>query len=136
MPQKVELVCIIDDDRVYVNLVSKVIELRKLSKEIMIFKNGKEAIDFFKRHADDETVVEQQVPKIILLDLNMPIMDGWEFLKEYTQIKPKIEAPIEIFVVSSSINPRDINRAKAIKEVSDYITKPIRLGDFERIFSN
>ncbi len=135
MPQKVELVCIIDDDRVYVNLVSKVIELRKLSKEIMIFKNGKEAIDFFRQHADQE-IDGQQVPKIILLDLNMPIMDGWEFLEEYTEIKTRIATDIELFVVSSSINPRDINRAKAIEEVSDYIVKPIRSGDFERIFTN
>ncbi len=135
MPQKVELVCIIDDDRVYVNLVSKVIELRKLSKEIMIFKNGKEAIDFFRQHADKE-IDGQQVPKIILLDLNMPIMDGWEFLEEYTEIKTRIATDIELFVVSSSINPRDINRAKAIEEVSDYIVKPIRSGDFERIFTN
>ena len=135
MPQKIELVCIIDDDRVYVNLVTKIIALRKLSKKIMIFKNGKEAIEFFRQQAYDKKT-NQRVPKIILLDLNMPIMDGWEFLTEYTQIKPKIEAPINLFVVSSSINPQDINRAKAIDVVSDYIVKPINIGDFERIFSN
>ena len=135
MPQNVEKVCIIDDDRIYVNLVSRVIALKKLSKEVIIFKNGKEAIDFFKQHIKISQQ-EADVPKIILLDLNMPIMDGWEFLQEFEQIKSNINQKVKLYVVSSSINPRDVDRAKSIEAVSDYIIKPIQMQDFERIFKS
>ena len=135
MPQNVEKVCIIDDDRIYVNLVSRVIALKKLSKEVIIFKNGKEAIDFFKQNIKIPQQ-EADVPKIILLDLNMPIMDGWEFLQEFEQIKSNINQQVKLYVVSSSINPRDVDRAKSIEAVSDYIIKPIQMQDFERIFKS
>lgn len=78
----------------------------------------------------------QEIPELILLDLNMPIMDGWEFLQEFTKLRPKIARPIELYVVSSSINPTDMERARAIQEVSDYIVKPIQLNDFDKIFNN
>jgi len=134
MPQNIELVCIIDDDAIYVNLVSKIIELKKLSKEILVFNNGKEAFDFFEERTTNNMM--QEIPELILLDLNMPIMDGWEFLQEFTKLRPKIARPIELYVVSSSINPTDMERARAIQEVSDYIVKPIQLNDFDKIFSN
>ncbi len=131
MPQNTKSVCIIDDDNMYINLVSKIIELKKLSENVIVFKNGKEALDFFITSIDDHT--NNRIPQVIFLDLNMPIMDGWEFLQEFDKIKHKIEESIDLYVVSSSIDSRDINKAKSIDLVSDYLTKPIKLGDFEKI---
>ena len=131
MSQHIESVCIIDDDNVYINLVSKIIELKKLSEKVIVFKNGKEAIDFFSKSIENSDDFE--VPQVIFLDLNMPIMDGWEFLEEFTKIKDKINRNIDLYVVSSSIDVRDIERAKSIDVVQDYLTKPIKLDDFEKI---
>ncbi|WP_299182423.1 response regulator [uncultured Aquimarina sp.] len=131
MPQNTKSVCIIDDDNMYINLVSKIIELKKLSENVIVFKNGKDALDFFITSIDDHT--NNRIPQVIFLDLNMPIMDGWEFLQEFDKIKDKIEESIDLYVVSSSIDSRDINKAKSIDLVSDYLTKPIKLGDFEKI---
>jgi len=78
MGQKVELACIIDDDKIYVNLVKKIIEIKKLSENLLIYKNGKEALDYFKNSMSSVTH-EDLLPDIIFLDLNMPVMDGWEF---------------------------------------------------------
>lgn len=75
----------------------------------------------------------EDIPQIIFLDLNMPVMDGWEFLNEFSKIKNQIRKKIDLYVVSSSIDSRDIERAKSIDIVSDYLTKPIKLNDFERI---
>lgn len=129
----VERVCIIDDDKIYVTLVSKIIELRKISKELLVFKNGKEAIDYF---IGSLTNKEEEVPEIILLDLNMPVMNGWEFLEEFSKIRNQLDKEISLYVVSSSIDSRDIDRAKNIQEVTDYLTKPIKLIDFERIVAS
>lgn len=133
MGQKVELACIIDDDKIYVNLVKKIIEIKKLSQDLLIYKNGKEALDYFKNSMEGVTD-EEKLPDIIFLDLNMPVMDGWEFLNEFIKIKNKLNKKITLYVVSSSIDPRDLERAKSFNLVTDYLIKPIELKKFEKIF--
>ncbi|MEW7289773.1 response regulator [Aquimarina sp. 2304DJ70-9] len=133
MPQNIESVCIIDDDNIYINLVSKIIELKRLSESILVFNNGKEALDFFQESIHNDTQVE--VPQVIFLDINMPIMDGWEFLSEFSKIRNEVRDTIDLYVVSSSINSKDIERAKSIDVVSDYLAKPIKLNDFVRVLS-
>lgn len=127
MPQTLKLACIIDDDTIYVRLMKKLLELKKLSKEIIVFKNGREAIDFFKNTA------EKKLPELILLDLNMPVMNGWEFLNEYNSIKSTLNISPSLYVVSSSIDPLDSKKAKEISGVEDYIAKPISAEAFEKI---
>lgn len=133
MPQNIETVCIIDDDSIYINLITKILELKKISKSVLVFKNGKEALDYFQSLVDHGDT--NQIPGIILLDINMPIMDGWEFLDQFAAINEKLPERINLYVVSSSINLRDIDRAKSIDIVSDYITKPLNLDDFDKILN-
>ncbi|MFZ0489092.1 MAG: response regulator [Salegentibacter sp.] len=133
MGQKVELACIIDDDKIYVNLVKKIIEIKKLSENLLIYKNGKEALDYFKENLENLSS-EEKLPDIIFLDLNMPVMDGWEFLTEFIKIKNNFNKKITLYVVSSSIDPRDLERAKSFSLVTDYLIKPIELKKFEKIF--
>jgi CheY-like chemotaxis protein len=64
----------------------------------------------------------------------MPIMDGWEFLVEYAKLKPEINKPITLFILTSSINDQDIKRAKAIESVNSYITKPVTQAKLVEIF--
>jgi CheY-like chemotaxis protein len=56
----------------------------------------------------------------------MPIMDGFEFMEEYVKIKPKVGKKITVYMISSSVNPVDLEKAKSISEISDYIIKPIK----------
>ncbi len=133
MGQKVELACIIDDDKIYVNLVKKIIEIKKLSENLLVYKNGKEALDYFKGIMENATD-EDKLPDIIFLDLNMPVMDGWEFLNEFIKIKNNLNKKITLYVVSSSIDPRDLERARSFNLVTDYLIKPIELKKFEKIF--
>ncbi|MGY5845849.1 response regulator [Salegentibacter sp. HM20] len=133
MGQKVELACIIDDDKIYVNLVRKIIEIKKLSKNLIIFKNGREALEYFQKNLS--SLSEDSLPEIIFLDLNMPVMDGWEFLNEFIKIKNELSKKIQLYVVSSSIDPRDLERAKSFNMVTDYLIKPIELKKFEKIFT-
>jgi len=122
-----KLTCIIDDDTVYVNLVKKLIQLKKLCDNILVFKNGREALEFFK---DSESL-----PDLILLDINMPIMNGWEFLEQFNPINRGLQNRPSLYVVSSSIDPVDFKKAKSIECVRDYISKPISMESFEQIFS-
>ncbi|AEH00669.1 response regulator [Lacinutrix sp. 5H-3-7-4] len=129
----VELACIIDDDNVYVNLVKKIIETKKLCENLIVFSDGKQSIDYFE--ALLQNLDPTNIPEIIFLDLNMPIMDGWEFLERFTKIKNRLDKAITLYVVSSSINPLDVNRAKALSSVKDYLIKPVNIDELENIFS-
>lgn len=131
--QKLDLACIIDDDNLYLKIVQRIIESKGLCKEIIVFKNGKDAIDHFKSIINDPDI--KKIPDVIFLDLNMPIMDGWEFLDEFLKIPRALKKKITLYVVSSSIDPRDINRAKAISLVEDYLIKPISYDELKKVFS-
>lgn len=126
------LACIIDDDSIYVKLIKKVIETRKLCDNLLIFNNGKESIDYFEASLKDLSAAK--VPDIIFIDLNMLVMDGWEFIESFTQIEHKFNKLITLYIVSSSINPADINRAKSMSNIKDYLVKPIHAGQLEKIF--
>lgn len=129
----VELACIIDDDSVYVNLVKKIIETKKLCQNLLVFSDGKQSIDYFE--ALLQNLEAENIPEIIFLDLNMPVMDGWEFLERFTKIKNKLGKVITLYVVSSSINPLDVDRAKSLTSVHDYLIKPVNISELENIFT-
>ncbi|NRD19071.1 response regulator [Winogradskyella eckloniae] len=133
MKNKIKLACIIDDDKIYVNLVKKIIETKKLCDHLLIFKDGKEGIDYFETLL--QNFEEEQIPEVILLDLNMPIMDGWEFLERFTKIKNKFNNPITLYVVSSSINAIDIDKAKSLSTVQNYLIKPVKIDELEAVFN-
>jgi CheY-like chemotaxis protein len=128
-------VCIVDDDDVYKFAINKTIEINQLAHKVLMFSDGEEAITFINDHLDKL----DDLPDIILLDLNMPIMDGWQFLEEYIKIKPRIGKKITVYLVSSSVDKIDLERAEKISEISDYIIKPItpdKLKDIIRILKN
>lgn len=132
MNYPIELACIIDDDDMYINLITKVIDLRKLSKNLLIFRNGKEALDYFVRAL--KNMEHREIPEVILLDLNMPIMDGWQFLTELSKFDFPELKKTTLYIVSSSINPADLERSKAISMVKDFLIKPIRPNELADVF--
>lgn len=129
----IELACIIDDDKIYVNLIKKIIETKKLCDNLLIFNDGKQSIDYFEALLSN--LSEDKIPDVIFLDLNMPVMDGWGFIERFTKIKNKFGKVITVYIVSSSINPNDLDRAKTFSSVEDYLIKPVRIDDLVSIFN-
>ncbi|RIV71126.1 response regulator [Flagellimonas aequoris] len=117
----IDTLYLVDDDDTYQFIVERTLASLDFVKSIKIFSNGKLAIDFLEAAIGNP----DQIPDIILLDLTMPVMDGWQFLENYLLLKPRIGKKITIYVISSSIDPTDMERAKAISEVTDYIVKPL-----------
>ncbi|MBU2927531.1 response regulator [Winogradskyella psychrotolerans] len=126
---KIDVACIIDDDPIFIFGAKRMMELSEFCNSFMVFKNGQEALNNLKPIMNTEEVL----PDVILLDINMPIMDGWEFLDEF--IKIKSHKMVTIYIVSSSINPIDLNRAKRYENVSNYILKPISLNSLKGILA-
>ena len=122
---------IIDDDETYVYALKRLISIRKLSEKVLSFKNGKTAIDYFV-----ETPLEDIImPDVILLDVKMPIMDGWDFLEAFAELDFVGKHKVDIYMVSSSIDPRDLEKASHIPLVKKYLFKPIDSDDVKLIFS-
>lgn len=113
-------ICLIDDDRIYQFTARRIIELVNPVQKVLSFFNGKEAIEFFSQ----ASVGVDALPDIIFLDINMPVMNGWEFLEDYNSIKQRFPKHIAIYMVSSSIDEKDRQRSQTFG-VTDYIEKPI-----------
>ena len=123
---KKKIVWIIDDDAIYQTIINKLIQKSGVFSTHSSFVNGKDAITTLNTILE---IDEEYIPDIILLDINMPIMDGWEFMEEIKRIKSKISKQIIIYIVSSSIAIEDRNKSKTFSEITGYIAKPISVKD-------
>ncbi|MEO9893326.1 response regulator [Aurantibacter sp.] len=121
--------CIVDDDDIYQFTIKKTIKSLNLAENIRAFYDGEEALNFMIENLNNDN----ELPDIILLDINMPIMDGFQFMEEYIKIMPSLGKKITIYMVSSSVDPADVERANKISEISDYIIKPVEPSQLESI---
>ena len=117
----INTICVIDDDTVYHFIIKKQIEHSKISEKVLTFPTGGMALDYFKSVVGKP----EQQPDVVLLDINMPVMDGWDFLTFYKSMKKDFSKPIYICMVSSSLNPEDREKAIRFENVSDFIVKPV-----------
>lgn len=120
---------IVDDDEVYKMGIKRLIKRIDLINHVQFYENGKPAIDALLENKDDVL----KLPDVILLDINMPVMDGWEFLEKFNSIKLQLVKGIHIYMISSSINPRDIEKAKNYEDVTEYLEKPVTLEEIQKM---
>ncbi len=115
------IVAIIDDDQICQFISDKVIEHSGIAHAVLKFYNGKEAISFFINHHQ----ATEQLPRLILLDLNMPVVNGWEFLDQFQQLQFAGDYHPLIYIFSSSSHIEDIERSKQYPIIAGYIVKPL-----------
>lgn len=115
-------VCLIDDDHIYQFTARKMLESTGLAKQIYSFYDGEAAIRYLK---NEDNISQNKVPDVIFLDINMPVMDGWQFLEEYKSLVGRFPRPITVYMVSSSVDDYDIQRARQFREIADYFIKPM-----------
>ncbi|MBB6129246.1 response regulator [Mucilaginibacter lappiensis] len=123
--------CIIDNNKIYAYGFKKLLSIKDLSNQVTHFENGSDAIAHLRNPGN-----ALNLPDIIFLDLSMPVMDGWEFMKEFEEIKSQLGKKISVYILSSSIDSHDIDRAKNIPSVSGYIFKPVDIQRLQEIFKN
>jgi len=128
----VKNILLIDDDPIFVYLMRRIINSTSYTCEINEFTDGELAINYLNGIHDKNDLL----PDLIFLDLSMPVMDGWEFLKEYSQLRPAIKKDITLFIVSSSISPKEVERAKTFRAVSDFLIKPLGKAKVIEIIDN
>ena len=122
MEENTRTVCVIDDDAVFQMIMRVKIQKKQLARQFLTFDNGASAIDFFRKEENRNTGT---LPDVIFLDINMPVMNGWQFIESFAKIAPQLPKLVTIYMLSSSIDDRDIERARNLPEISDFISKPI-----------
>lgn len=129
---KVHKLFIVDDDTLFTHIASLVVDDSDLVEEVKVYNNGKEIYDYLSVHLDSP----DKLPDVILLDLSMPILDGWGFLDKFMSLKLTNAKEIEIYICSSSISPEEIQKARSISVVSDYIIKPLTTKKLLKMFGD
>ena len=129
MARKAPIIALVDDDKIFQLTASKTIKAMAITDNILQFENGEQALQYLKNHLSNP----ETLPDYIFLDINMPFVDGWMFLDDYASLKSSLPKTISIFMISSSIDPRDVTRAKSNTNVKDYVTKPVTRDKFMKL---
>ncbi|MGX7666212.1 response regulator [Flavobacterium pedocola] len=124
MPQD-KTICIIDDDPIYQLVTKKMIDKSGLFHDVYSFTNALDAIHHFKEN--------ENLPDAILLDIEMPQMDAWDFLDELITVQPSFQNQKIIYIVSSSIASEDKQKAEHYNCVKNFLSKPVNLEKLQTI---
>ena len=126
---KIDRVCLIDDDHIFVYGAKRLMREIDFYEDLSVFSNGQEALDHFIKVLQ----TGDSMPSLLFLDLNMPIMTGWEFLEELLNL-PGIQTDgMAIYIMSSSVDPRDLERIQAYPIIKNYILKPMTMEDLQGV---
>ncbi len=123
---------LVDDDEINNFITLKLIRKAYPDSVLSTFLNGRLAIDKLKEIINFQP---DKIPDYILLDINMPVMNGWEFLEEYKILNLDPDKKITIYILSSSVFSNDIDKAKSYQSVANFISKPLNLESIKEVFS-
>jgi len=122
-------VMLVDDNEIDNIINEKIIEANSFADQVMVFQTGQEALDYLGENQDNQDTL----PEIVFLDINMPIMDGFQFLEDFEKFSDTVLEKCKIIMLSSSISPKDIDRAASSKYVKKYLNKPLNARYLEAI---
>ena len=111
---------IVDDDTVYIYGLKSLMKYVNFCDQSEVYKDGFEAINKLQLIAKYDP---DELPDVILLDIKMPVWDGWEFIKHFENITVKKD--IKLYVVTASLNPDDRKKAENFNIVSNFFLKPV-----------
>lgn len=128
----IDLVMLVDDNDTDNFISKRIIEITKFAKRVEVKNSGKSALDYLREYED----VEEELPNLIFLDINMPIVDGFVFLYEFEKFNEIIRDKCKVIILSSSDNKRDIDKIVNNNHVIKFITKPLTESALEEVKVN
>ena len=124
---QIRKVLIIDDDEISNFICKNTILKNGFSNEVKTVLSANEGLEYLKGSGE--------IPDLVLLDINMPVLNGWDFLEEYKKIRESLEELPVVVMFSSSVHEADIEKARKDQDVQDYIIKPMTTDTLENIFN-
>ena len=123
---------VIDDDKLHQFGMRRMFKYIKTPINLFQFFNGLEALEYIKAHLPQLS----NLPDIIFLDVNMPVMNGWDFLDAFLQLIPAQNRRTTIYMVTSSVSDADIEKAASYNEITEYIIKPAGVEQVKELFED
>ena len=118
-------VMLIDDNEIDNLINQKMIEAANITEHIYTHTGARSAIEFLRNLEKLETESKKVLPDVIFLDIDMPLMDGFQFLDEFDKLSDTTKNNCKVVMLTSSINPQDVNKSKKCSYVKKYINKPL-----------
>jgi two-component system chemotaxis response regulator CheY len=132
MMNKIKNVCIVDDDELFQFVMRQHLERLGMVENIHKFSDGEQALNYIRSN----TQHPELLPALILLDVNMPYMDGWQFMREYVKLEFPDGVNIKIYILSSSTHDSDLQKAKEFPKLAGYLVKPISKQLIQQILND
>jgi CheY-like chemotaxis protein len=126
--KKVKSILLVDDDSTSNFMAQLLLEDLNVAEHISTTLNGQEALDYIQTHSTADTC-----PNLILLDINMPVMNGFEFLEHFRQLP--VSNHIQVVMLTSSVYHKDMEKAKSY-QINYYVSKPLTTEKLQEIFSD
>jgi len=120
---------VVDDDPISNTICKLTLEMVLGNVELDSFTNPLEALNYMS----EKCVAPASRKTILLLDINMPIMSGWEFLERFDTFQENVKTSIDVYILSSSVDPRDKDRSYANKNVRNYLLKPLTVDAIKKV---
>jgi CheY-like chemotaxis protein len=131
--RKHRAVMLIDDNEIDNLINQKMIEAANISEHIFMHSGAKSAIEFLKNIEKVGEDARHVLPEVIFLDIDMPLMDGFQFLDEFDKLTEATKEHCKIVMLTSSINPQDVNKSHKYSAVKQYINKPLTQKNLEKL---
>jgi len=128
----IDLVMLVDDNDTDNFISKRIIEITKFAQRVEVKNSGKSALDYLRENQDKV----EDLPNLIFLDINMPIVDGFVFLYEFEKFNETIKDKCKVIILSSSDNKRDIDKIVNNNHVIKFITKPLTETALEEVKLN
>ena len=133
MNQKLKCILVIDDDEPTNFFTRMILEEMGCAEHIITLQSGQDALEYLAKSEGETLDNLYQSPDLIFLDINMPAMNGWEFLDEYRKLRIAPQHKIIMVMLTTSLFPEDKARANRSPEISGFENKPLTLEKLERI---
>lgn len=133
MARKFKCTLVVDDDPISCFINQRIIELTNITQHVEIVHNGKEAINFIQKSIQ-QPLEYQVLPDLIFLDLNMPVMNGFEFLRVFEDFPTTYREEVKIVILTSSNNISDRTKANSFN-VAQYINKPLTIENIQSLLA-
>jgi CheY-like chemotaxis protein len=123
--KKFRIAMLIDDNELDNFLNQKILEGNHFAEKIYVNTGGRSALEFLKNLSLHVDIAGQILPDVIFVDINMPLMDGFQFISQYEKFASSLSKKSNVVILTTSINPEDKARAASFKSKITFLTKPL-----------